>query len=79
LLLDEPSLGLAPRLVTRVFALVREIAARGLTVVVVEQNAFQALEAADRAYVMNGGRVAASGGAAELLARDEIRRTYVGI
>jgi branched-chain amino acid transport system ATP-binding protein len=79
LLLDEPSLGLAPRLVRRVFSLVREIADGGLTVVVVEQNAFQALEHADRAYVMNGGRIAASGPAAELLAQDEIRRTYVGI
>jgi branched-chain amino acid transport system ATP-binding protein len=79
LLLDEPSLGLAPRLVRRVFSLVREIAEAGLTVVVVEQNAFQALEHADRAYVMNGGRIAASGPAADLLAQDEIRRTYVGI
>ncbi|MDR7421230.1 MAG: ABC transporter ATP-binding protein [Armatimonadota bacterium] len=79
LLLDEPSLGLAPRLVRRVFELVREIAARGVTVVVVEQNAFQALEHADRAYVLSGGRVAASGPARELLARDEIRRTYVGL
>ena len=79
LLLDEPSLGLAPRLVRRVFELVREIAARGVTVVVVEQNAFQALAHADRAYVLSGGRVAAAGPARELLAQDEIRRTYIGL
>jgi branched-chain amino acid transport system ATP-binding protein len=79
LLLDEPSLGLAPRLVRRVFSLIREIAGGGVTVVVVEQSVFQALEHADRAYVMSNGRVAASGPARELLAQDEIRRTYVGI
>jgi branched-chain amino acid transport system ATP-binding protein len=79
LLLDEPSLGLSPRLVRRVFELVREIAARGVTVVVVEQNAFQALEHADRAYALSGGRVVAAGPARELLAQDEIRRTYVGL
>ena len=79
LLLDEPSLGLAPRLVRRVFSLIREIAGGGVTVVVVEQNVFQALEHADRAYVMSNGRVTASGPARELLAQDEIRRTYVGI
>ncbi len=79
LFLDEPSLGLAPALVRRVFSLIREVAGRGLTVVVVEQNVFQALEHADRAYVMSGGRVAAAGPARELLAQDEIRRTYVGI
>jgi len=79
LLLDEPSLGLAPRLVRRVFSLIREIAGGGVTVVVVEQNVFQVLEHADRAYVMSNGRVTASGPARELLAQDEIRRTYVGI
>jgi branched-chain amino acid transport system ATP-binding protein len=65
--------------VRRVFTLIREIAARGITVVVVEQNAFQALAHADRAYVLSGGRVAAAGPARELLAQDEIRRTYVGL
>jgi branched-chain amino acid transport system ATP-binding protein len=79
LLLDEPSLGLAPLLVRRVFSLIREIAARGVTVVLVEQNVFAALEHADRAYVLSGGRVTAAGPARDLLARDEIRRTYVGL
>jgi branched-chain amino acid transport system ATP-binding protein len=79
LVLDEPTLGLSPLLVKRVFSLVREISNQGVTVVVVEQNAFQALEHADRAYIMSGGRIAASGSTKDLLAQDEIRRTYVGI
>ena len=80
LLIDEPSLGLSPLLVEQVFdalaALNRE---SGLSVLLVEQNMAQALEVASRAYVMQSGRIALSGSAAELAASDEVRKAYLGI
>jgi branched-chain amino acid transport system ATP-binding protein len=78
-LLDEPSLGLAPRVVAEIFRIVGELNEReGLTVLVVEQNAILALEAASRAYVLEVGRVALEGGS-ETLRRDEsVRRSYLG-
>jgi branched-chain amino acid transport system ATP-binding protein len=78
LLLDEPSLGLAPLLVRRIFEVVREIREReGVTVLLVEQNAHQALKLADRAYVLASGRIVLEGTGKELLANDEVRRAYL--
>jgi branched-chain amino acid transport system ATP-binding protein len=78
LLLDEPSLGLAPLVVRDIFAVVRLINGRGVTVLLVEQNARLALELADRAYVLERGRVAGQGTGAELLADERVRRAYLG-
>jgi branched-chain amino acid transport system ATP-binding protein len=78
LLLDEPSMGLAPVLVEQVFEIIRTINAQGTTVLVVEQNAAVALAIADRAYVLQAGRMAMQGQAAALLNEDHIRRAYLG-
>jgi branched-chain amino acid transport system ATP-binding protein len=78
LLLDEPSMGLAPLMVAKIFDIVREIAARGVTILLVEQNARRALEAASRGYVMESGAVALAGPAAELLANPRVREAYLG-
>jgi branched-chain amino acid transport system ATP-binding protein len=78
LLLDEPSLGLAPVLVNEVFRLVREICAMGITVLLVEQNARKALALCDHAYVFEHGVVTLSGSGEELLCNDEINRAYLG-
>jgi branched-chain amino acid transport system ATP-binding protein len=78
LLLDEPSLGLAPLLVQQIFAIVREINAQGTTVVLVEQNARQALRVAHRAYVLETGTLALSGPAAELARDPRVRSAYLG-
>jgi branched-chain amino acid transport system ATP-binding protein len=80
LLIDEPSLGLSPLLVEQVFdALAALNRDDGLSVLLVEQNMAQALEVAARAYVMQSGRVALSGNAAELAASDEVRKAYLGM
>ena len=79
LLLDEPSLGLAPLMVDRIAELIREIRQAGTCVVLVEQNAAMALEVADTAYVLEVGRVALHGTAEELAASDEVRERYLGI
>jgi len=78
LMLDEPSLGLAPRMVDELLAIVRRIAAQGVTVLMVEQNVRKALLAADRGYVLERGRVVASGDAETLLHSDVIRHAYLG-
>jgi branched-chain amino acid transport system ATP-binding protein len=78
LMLDEPSLGLAPILVGEVFKIIREINARGVTVLLVEQNVHQALEIAHRGYVLETGRIVRSGSARDLLEDPEIRRAYLG-
>ncbi len=78
LLLDEPSLGLAPLLVRQIFEIVREINAQGITVVLVEQNAHQALRVAQRAYVLETGTLALSGPAAELARDPRVRQAYLG-
>ena len=78
LLLDEPSLGLAPKLVRRIFDLVSEIRARGVPILLVEQNARAALAIADRAYVMEAGRIALAGPARELAADPRILEAYLG-
>ena len=78
LLLDEPSLGLAPIVVAEIARTVRALAARGLTILLVEQNAAMALELADRAYVLESGHVSLEGNAAELRETDVIKRLYLG-
>ena len=79
LLLDEPSLGLAPLVVSEIFTVVKELNERdGTTVLVVEQNANIALQAADNAYVLEVGRVALSGASAELREHEAVRRSYLG-
>jgi branched-chain amino acid transport system ATP-binding protein len=78
LLLDEPSLGLAPLVVKQIFEVIAELNAReGLTVFLVEQNAFHALKLAHRGYVMVNGAITMQGGGAELLARPEVRSAYL--
>ena len=78
LLLDEPSLGLSPILIQQIFAIIREINARGTTVLLVEQNALQALEVANRGYVLQTGRVILADTAANLAANADVRRAYLG-
>jgi branched-chain amino acid transport system ATP-binding protein len=78
-LLDEPSMGLAPVIVAQVFDLVRRIRADGYTVLIVEQNVAQVLKVVDRAYLLEVGRIQASGSAAELSASDEVRKAYMGL
>jgi branched-chain amino acid transport system ATP-binding protein len=76
--MDEPSMGLAPALVERIYDLIGQIRAQGTTVLVVEQSAHVALEIADRAYVLQNGEMRLEGPARELLANDEVRRAYLG-
>ncbi len=78
LLLDEPSMGLAPMLVAKIFEIVREIARAGVTILLVEQNARLALEIASRGYVMESGLVTLADGAAKLLADPKVREAYLG-
>jgi len=78
LLLDEPSMGLAPIIVERIFAVIRELHRRGVTILLVEQNAYAALGIADRAYVLETGRVTLSGTGAGLLADQRVREAYLG-
>jgi branched-chain amino acid transport system ATP-binding protein len=78
LLLDEPSLGLAPMLVNRIFAVISRLKETGVTILLVEQNARKALEIADRAYVMETGRVILEGDARELAANPDIEKAYLG-
>jgi len=78
LLLDEPSLGLAPKLVRDIFAIVDELHAAGTTILLVEQNATLALQHADRGYVLEAGRITLSGLATDLVEDDRVRRAYLG-
>jgi branched-chain amino acid transport system ATP-binding protein len=78
LLLDEPSLGLAPILVQQVFQTIREINEQGTTVLLVEQNALQALSIAHRAYVLQTGRVVLTGPAADVMKNEQVRKAYLG-
>jgi branched-chain amino acid transport system ATP-binding protein len=78
LLIDEPSLGLAPLIVEQVFATIRQIHASGVSILLIEQNVAKALELAERAYVLEGGRIVASGSPAELRAQTHIRAAYLG-
>lgn len=79
LLLDEPSMGLAPIMVDNAFDSIATIAARGVTMLLVEQSAFRALEQADRAYVLREGRIVAHGIPQTLLAEEDFRRRYIGV
>lgn len=78
LLLDEPSLGLAPIVVKQIFATLRELAATGMTIFLVEQNANHALRLSDRAYVMVNGEIRLTGTGKELLVNEEVRNAYLG-
>lgn len=78
LLLDEPSMGLAPLLVKEIFNIIKEINASGTTVLLVEQNANMALSIADKAYVLETGRITLSGTAQELASSEAVRKAYLG-
>lgn len=78
LLLDEPSLGLAPLVVKQVFEIVKQINSHGTSVLLAEQNAFAALQIADRAYVIEGGNIVMSGDREAMLGDDRIRKAYIG-
>ena len=79
LLLDEPSLGLAPIIVEKVVDIIKKIRSDGTSVILVEQNAFMALSIADYAYVLETGRVVLSGKGSELLKDDNVRKSYLGV
>ncbi len=79
LMLDEPSLGIAPLLVEKIFSAIEQIRTKGVTILLVEQNAVRALSAAARAYVLDLGRVTAEGAAASLLVDERVRQAYLGI
>ncbi|WP_271629733.1 ABC transporter ATP-binding protein [Caldicellulosiruptor sp. DIB 104C] len=78
LLLDEPSMGLAPILVTEIFKIIKEINSQGTTILLIEQNAHMALSIADRAYVIETGRIVLSGEAKEIAANPEVKKAYLG-
>ena len=78
LMLDEPSMGLAPILVEQIFDIIKELHAAGTTILLVEQNAQAALSVADRAYVLETGRISLSGTGEELMASDQVRKAYLG-
>jgi branched-chain amino acid transport system ATP-binding protein len=79
LMLDEPSLGLAPILVETIFTIIREINAQGTTVLLVEQNAHKALEVANRGYVLETGSIVKTGTGQELLASEDVQKAYLGM
>jgi branched-chain amino acid transport system ATP-binding protein len=79
LLLDEPSMGLTPKLVTEIFRTVERIAGEGVTVLLVEQNVFEALQVCHRAYVLQTGRIVMEGPGSELLRSDMVRKAYLGM
>ena len=78
LMLDEPSMGLAPILVEQIFDIIKELHAAGVTILLIEQNAQAALSVADRAYVLETGKITLSGTGAELASSDEVRKAYLG-
>jgi len=78
LMLDEPSMGLAPLLVVEIFKIVRECNAAGVTILLVEQNANMALSISDRAYVLETGNIALEGSAEDLISNDEVKKAYLG-
>lgn len=79
LLLDEPSLGLAPKMVETIFEVIEGLKAKGVTILLIEQNAAMALSIADRAHVMENGRIVLSGTGAELAGNDRVRQSYLGV
>ena len=79
LMLDEPSLGLAPVVVAEVYKIIEEIRKDGTSILLVEQNATKALNIADRAYILVTGEITLSGAGSELLANDSVRQAYLGV
>ncbi len=79
LLMDEPSMGLSPLLVKEIFKIIEELNQSGMTILLVEQNAKMALGIANRAYVLETGKVVMSGDAKEMLADDKVRKAYLGM
>jgi branched-chain amino acid transport system ATP-binding protein len=79
LILDEPSLGLSPRLVEELFALIRRINAEGIALLLVEQNVVQCLELARRAYILEGGTFVLHGSAADIRDDPDLKRAYLGL
>ena len=79
LMLDEPSLGLAPKLVLKVFEIVKEIHKEGITILLVEQNVRHALEICDMAYVLESGRITLKGSGQELLNNEKVKKAYLGV
>ena len=78
ILMDEPSMGLSPLLVSQVFDIIKDMNNKGITILLVEQNAEKALKIADRGYVLETGSITASGTGAELASSPEIRKAYLG-
>jgi branched-chain amino acid transport system ATP-binding protein len=78
LLLDEPSMGLSPIMVDKIFEVIRNVSAQGITVLLVEQNAKLALQAADRGYVMDSGLITMTGNAADMLDDPRVKAAYLG-
>lgn len=78
LLLDEPSMGLAPLFIEKIFDIIKNVNTQGMTVLVIEQNANQALKIADRGYVLESGKITMTGTGADLLASDDVRKAYLG-
>jgi branched-chain amino acid transport system ATP-binding protein len=78
MMLDEPSMGLAPILVEQIFDIIKELNDAGTTILLVEQNARKALTIANRGYVLETGRIVMQGAASELLGNDEVRKAYLG-
>ncbi len=78
ILMDEPSMGLSPLLVKEIFDIIKEVNKQGITVLLVEQNAKMALKVANRAYVLETGKIKLSGDAKELLKNDEVKKAYLG-
>ncbi len=79
LMLDEPSMGLAPKLVLEIFGTIKKLREEGVTILLVEQNAKAALDISDRAYILETGRIVLQGASQELLGMDEVRKAYLGI
>ncbi len=79
LMMDEPSMGLAPKLVLEIFGTIKKLREEGVTILLVEQNAKAALDVSDRAYILETGRIVLHGPAQELLGMDEVRKAYLGI
>ncbi len=79
ILMDEPSTGLAPLIVTEIFGVIKRLKQEGNTILLIEQNARMALKISDRAYVMESGRIALDGNAKELLEVDSVQRSYLGV
>jgi len=78
ILMDEPSMGLSPLLVKEIFSIIREVNKKGITILLVEQNAKMALSISNRAYVMETGKITMEGDAGELLKDDRVKKAYLG-